>query len=68
MQWEVTYELANPDPRLRSSNGCGFTSRTDLSNLKTIVEAGGLNQAKQMVESMYGGSSNCRAIYAWPVR
>jgi hypothetical protein len=65
MQWEVTYELANPN---RNSSSSGFISRTDLSNLKTVVEATSSNQAKQIVESMYGGSMNCRAVYAWPMR
>jgi hypothetical protein len=65
MKYTVTYALAHPDPYQRT--GGTFVSRTDINNLKMVVEAGDPSQACRIVESMFGGSTNCRAANAFPI-
>lgn len=61
--YEVTYEIlteARTDSFMGSSN-------TNLMNLKTVVNATGPNQARDIVEAQNGGSRFCRALNAFPV-
>jgi len=54
-QYEVTYMLmAN-----------SYSSKPGMQNLKIVVQATGPNHAKELVESMFGGHSNCQAQSAW---
>lgn len=64
MRYEVTYSLA-ADANQRSDRS--FVSRTDINNLRMVVDANGPNQARQIVESMFGGPNRCRASNAWPI-
>lgn len=64
MRYQVTYSLA-ADPNQQADRS--FVSRTDINNLTMVVEANGPNQARQIVESMFGGPARCRAANAWPV-
>jgi hypothetical protein len=61
MLYEVKYEIMTED---RTNSFLGST-RSDLQNLITNVEAKSPNQACAMVEAMNGGHSHCRAIYAF---
>ena len=61
--YRVTYEIlteARTDTHLGSS-------RSDLQNLSTTVEAFGPGQARQMVEAQNGGYSRCRTYGATPL-
>ena len=64
MQWEVCYALRDPSEKNPTST---FASRSDVNNLKIVVNAGNAGVACQIVESMFGGRDNCRATYAYPV-
>ena len=61
--YEVTYEILTEE-RTDSFLGSGNTT---LSNLKTMVNANGVNQAMEMVQAMNGGWARCRAVYAYPI-
>ena len=65
MKYEVTYSLGT-DPN-QTMNGA-FVSRTDVNNLKIVVDANGPNNACAIVEAMFGGRLRCRAANAYPVR
>ena len=59
--FRVTYSLST-DPNATSTSA--FQSRTDVSNLTVVVEAKDINQAKLIVENMFGGPIRCRASNA----
>jgi hypothetical protein len=61
--YEVTYEILT-EARTDSFMG---SSSSNLMNLKTVVNATGPNQARDIVEAQNGGSRFCRAQSAWPV-
>lgn len=52
--FEVRYSLGQ-----KNGSG-GFSGTSSTSNLSTTVTAQHQGQARDMVESMYGGSSNCQ--------
>ena len=62
-QWEVTYDIL-VEARTDSFLGA---SRSDVQNLKIVVNASSSSQAKSMVESMNGGYSNCLVHNARPL-
>ena len=43
-----------------------FGSSSNTSNLTTVVSANHMSQAREIVESMHGGSSNCQIISVHP--
>lgn len=53
--YEVTYSLMENN----------YSTKPGMYNLKIVVQATGPNHAKELVESMFGGSNNCRAQSAW---
>jgi hypothetical protein len=61
--FEVTYSLST-DPNATSTSA--FQSRTDVSNLKMIVQAISPNQAQTIVEGMFGGRQRCQVTSAYP--
>lgn len=61
--YEVTYDILTQS---RTDSFLG-SSRTDLMNLKTMVQANGPTQAQRIVEAQNGGSNNCVAKSAYPV-
>jgi hypothetical protein len=61
--YEVTYALST-DPNATETSA--FQSRTDVNNLKIVVEANSPNQAQTIVESMFGGRIRCRVNSAYP--
>lgn len=63
--YEVTYSIAT---RVYENPGSAFESRSDMSNLKIVVKAGYPDQARQIVESMFGGPQRCKTFCAWEVR
>lgn len=62
--YEVTYSLST-DPNMTETSA--FQSRSDVSNLKMIVQAMGPNQARTIVENMFGGPRKCSTASAYPV-
>lgn len=62
-QFEVTYALSN-DPNATATSA--FQSRSDMNNLKMVVEAVNTNQARMIVENMFGGRVRCQALSAYP--
>jgi hypothetical protein len=62
-QWEVTYSLLVES---RTDTFLG-SSRSDVQNLKMVVNASSSNQASQMVQSMNGGYANCLVHSAYPL-
>jgi hypothetical protein len=61
--YEVTYALST-DPNATATSA--FQSRTDVNNLKIVVEANSPNQAQTIVENMFGGRIRCRVNSAYP--
>lgn len=62
--YEVVYELStNPNP---TPTEC-FQSRSDVSNLRMVVQARDPNQARAIVEGMFGGPRLCRTSSAYPL-
>ena len=61
--YEVTYALSN-DPNATETSA--FQSRTDMNNLKMVVEANSPNQSQMIVENMFGGRIRCRVSSAYP--
>jgi len=62
-QWEVTYDIL-VESRTDSFLGA---SRSDLQNIKVVVNASGSGQAKEIVQSMMGGYSKCLVHSAYPL-
>jgi len=62
-QWEVTYSLLVES---RTDTFLG-SSRSDVQNLKMVVNASSSSQASQMVQSMHGGYDNCLVHSAYPL-
>lgn len=61
MKFEVVYDLF---ARPAASAFSGYSSRSDLENLKMIVEAGSSQQAERQVEAMFGGRTNVKVKVA----
>lgn len=59
--YEVTYDICTEPKR----DG-GYSTRTDQSNLKMVVQAQSSNQARTIVESMFGGPRMCVTKSAYP--
>lgn len=59
--YEVTYDICT-----ESKTDGGYASRSDLSNLKINVQALSPNQARTIVESMFGGPKSCVTKSAYP--
>lgn len=59
--YEVTYSLGS---RTETSS---FSGSSALQYQKITVEANGPNTAQRIVESMFGGPSNCLVGSAWQV-
>lgn len=62
-RWRVNYEIY-VEPRTDTFLG---TTRSDLQNLTTVVEALSGGQARSIVEAQYGGPNRCRALGAVPL-
>lgn len=62
-QWEVNYDIL---VQARTDTFLGAT-RSDVQNLKIVVNASSSSQAKSMVESMNGGYANCLVHNARPL-
>ena len=62
-QWEVTYSLLVES---RTDTFLG-SSRSDVQNLKMVVNASSSSQGSQMVQSMNGGYANCLVHNARPL-
>lgn len=61
-KYEVTYNLGQ-----RSPSGASWTGSTATENLKMVVEATGPNQAREIVESMFGGRDRCQAYNGFKI-
>jgi len=61
MKFEVVYDLFT---KPASSPYSGYSSRSDMENLKMVVEAGSSQQAERIVESMFGGRTNVKVKVA----
>ena len=65
-QYKVRYSLgaySNPNNTL-SSFGC---HSTNLMGLETVVSAANAGQARQIVESQFGGPAQCQVHWADPI-
>ena len=62
-QWEVSYDIL---VEARTDTFLG-ASRSDLQNLKVVVNASNSGQAKEMVQAMNGGYTNCLVHSARPL-
>jgi len=63
--FEVTYSIAT---RVSDVPGSSFESMSTQSNLKMRVKAQYPDQARQIVESMFGGPQRCKTFSAFEVR
>jgi hypothetical protein len=61
MKFEVVYDLFTQPARSQYS---AYSSRSDMENLKMVVEAGSSQQAERIVESMFGGRTNVKVKVA----